>query len=329
LDEKRRHRAASEEHRMSLAARIAVSCVALLVLSMIMVGLYMWKRPLSVFAAFNRRALGSAGLTEASASTPFGPQHYWAGGHGQTLVLLHGAGDQAATWSAVAESLVSTHRLIIPDLAGHGKSAPQTGPISILQVQRGIEAILDQNRQEPVIIVGNSLGAWVALRYAREHPDRVARLVLVNGGALTGDRPDLSLMPTTRAEAAALWTQLRDPKSGPVPDYILDDVVRQGQTGPISRLAQTAAEMPSLVLDGKLGEIAAPVDLLWGASDKLFSLAYAGRMQRELRASRLTTLEGCGHVPHVECPKRFQAALADVLRQAPPVPQTTLPAQQE
>jgi abhydrolase domain-containing protein 6 len=320
LDETRRHRPASQESRMSLPARIGITLVALLVLTIIFAGLYAWKRPLSVYAAINRHALRSAGLTQASAPTAFGPQNYWVGGQGQTLVLLHGAGDQASTWSAVAAALVPRYRVVIPDLAGHGRSAPAEGPISLTQVLRGVEAVLTQGSQDPAIIVGNSLGAWVALLYAREHPDRVSRIVLVNGGALTGDRPDLSLMPRTRTEAAALWSQLRDPKSGNIPGFMLDDVVREGQTGPIARLAQTASEMASLVLDGKLHEIAAPVDLIWGASDRLFSLAYADRMKHELRASRLTTLQACGHVPHVECPTRFQAALVDVLQQAPPLP---------
>jgi pimeloyl-ACP methyl ester carboxylesterase len=186
------------------------------------------------------------------------------------------------------------------------------------QVTRGVEAILSQGPQDPVIIVGNSLGAWVALLYAREHPERVARAVLVNGGAVRGDREDLSLTPKSREEAAALMTQLRDPKSAPIPGYVLDDVVRAAQSGPLSRLAQTAAGMERHLLDGRLSEIAAPVNLLWGESDRLFSLDYARRMMAELRASRLTTLPGCGHVPQQECPARFKAALLDILQQPPP-----------
>jgi pimeloyl-ACP methyl ester carboxylesterase len=163
----------------------------------------------------------------------------------------------------------------------------------------------------------------VALLYAREHPDRVARLVLVNGGALVGDRPDLSLTPKTREEAAALMTQLRDPKAPPIPAFVLDDVVRQARTGPLARLAQTAGDMGRYVLDGKLGEIKAPVDLIWGESDRLFSLAYARRMMVQLQAARLTTIPGCGHVPTQECPSRFGSALSDVLTLPPPLPALT------
>jgi pimeloyl-ACP methyl ester carboxylesterase len=78
--------------------------------------------------------------------------------------------------------------------------------------------------------------------------------------------------------------------------------------------------MGKYVLDGKLKEINVPVDLLWGESDKLFSIAYARRMISQLPASRLTTIPGCGHVPQQECPARFGAALSDVLTMPPPLP---------
>lgn len=305
---------------MAPIVRAGIALLVLVVLAVAAVGIYFWKRPLDVLAQFNRRALAKGGLTEATTDTGFGQQHYWTGGQGPTLVLLHGAGDQAGTWSGIVDALVPRYRVVIPDLAGHGASAPAEGPISVSQVLRGLEAVLSKGPQDPVILVGNSLGAWVAMLFAHEHPGRVARVILVNGGPLKGDRPDLSLTPKTREEAAALMTQLRDPKSGPIPGYVLDDVVRAAQSGPLARLAQTAAEMESFVLDGKLNEITAPVNLIWGESDKLFPLAYAERMMRDLSASRLTTIPACGHVPHQECPARFRASLLDALTMPPPLP---------
>ncbi|MCX6550616.1 MAG: alpha/beta fold hydrolase [Acidobacteria bacterium] len=305
---------------MTLGARIGVGAVVLVLIAIAIGVWYVWKRPLTVYAMMNRRALTGAGLTESTADSSIGPQAYWTGGAGPTLVLLHGAGDSAGTWSSIVEKLAPRYRLVIPDLAGHGHSAPTAGPLSVSQVLTGVEAVMKQSPQEPAIIVGNSLGAWVALLYAKAHPDRVARIVLVNGGAIVGDRPDLSLVPKSREEAAALMTQLRDEKADPLAGFVLDDVVREAGNGPIARLAQTASEMGQFVLDGKLHELAAPVDLLWGESDRLFSLAYARRMMAQLPASRLTTIAGCGHVPQQECPSRFRASLLDVLTMPPPLP---------
>ena len=308
---------------MTFGARLGIAAAAVILLVVASGLWFLWKRPLSVYALMNTRALSSAGFTQTDVPSPIGPQSIWTAGSGQTLVLLHGAGDSSGAWSSIVKTFTSRYRVVIPDLAGHGKSAPSEGPLSVGQVLKGLEAVLEQGPQDPAIIVGNSLGAWVALLYAREHPDRVARLVLVNGGALVGDRTDLSLTPKTREEAAALMTQLRDEKAQPVPGFVLDDVVRQAQTGPLARLTQTAGEMGQYVLDGKLADIKAPVDLIWGESDRLFSIAYARRMMAQLPAARLTTIPGCGHVPMQECPARFGSALSDVLTMPPPMPALT------
>ena len=305
---------------MTFVARLGIAAAAVILLVVASGLWFLWKRPLSVYALMNTRALASAGFTQTEVPCPLGPQSVWTAGSGQTLVLLHGAGDSSGAWASIVKALTPRYRVVIPDLAGHGKSAPSEGPLSVGQVLAGLEAVMKQGTQDPAIIVGNSLGAWVALLYAREHPDRVARLVLVNGGALVGDRTDLSLTPKTREEAAALMTQLRDEKAQPVPGFVLDDVVRQAQTGPLARLTQTAGDMGQYVLDGKLADIKPPVDLIWGESDKLFSIAYARRMMAQLPAARLTTIPGCGHVPMQECPARFGSALSDVLTMPPPMP---------
>ena len=305
---------------MTLGARLGIGAAAVLLLVLASGLWYLWKHPLHVYALMNNRALASAGFTQTTVPSSLGPQNVWTGGNGPTLVLLHGAGDSAGTWSSIVGKFTSSHRVVIPDLAGHGRSAPSEGPLSVGQVLTGLEAVMQQGTQDPAIIVGNSLGAWVALLYARQHPDRVARLVLVNGGALVGDRPDLSLTPKTREEAAALMTQLRDASAEPVPGFVLDNVVREAQTGPLARLAQTSGEMGQYLLEGKLHEIKVPVDLVWGESDKLFSIAYARRMMSQLPASRLTTIPACGHVPQQECPSRFGSALSDVLTMPPPLP---------
>jgi pimeloyl-ACP methyl ester carboxylesterase len=305
---------------VTLGARLGIAAAAL-VLVVAATGIWLfWRYPLSIYARMNTRALASAGFTRADVPCPIGTQSAWTAGEGPTLVLLHGAGDAAGTWSSIVKTFTPRYRVVIPDLAGHGMSAPAEGPISVGQVLEGLEAVLAQGPQDPAIIVGNSLGAWAAMLYARAHPDRVARLVLVNGGALVGDRPDLSLVPKSREEAAALMTQLRDASAEPIPGFVLDNVVREAQSGPISRLVQTAGDMSQYVLDGKLHEVKAPADLLWGESDKLFSIAYARRMMTQLPAARLTTIPACGHVPQQECPIRFGAALSDVLTMPPPLP---------
>ncbi|MBK9376087.1 MAG: alpha/beta hydrolase [Holophagales bacterium] len=304
---------------MTRPVKILLAAVLFLVLAGIVVFLIARMRPLAMYAASGRRALLSAGLSKSAIASPVGPQTVFKGGSGPVLVLLHGAGDQAAGWSIVAPKLLTGRTLVIPDLAGHGDSAPGKGPLPVETLLSGLSAVLDEAAPtERVTIVGNSLGAWLACLWAKEHPERVERIVLVNGGPLKHVAEGLTLQPKDRAEARETVDALRDPGSIRVPDFVLDDVVREAAKGPIARLAAASDGMEKFVLEGRLGELTIPVDILWGASDRMMPLSYAERMRAELTRVRLTALPRCGHVPQQECPAAFAEALSKLL--AGPVP---------
>jgi pimeloyl-ACP methyl ester carboxylesterase len=169
-------------------------------------------------------------------------------------------------------------------------------------------------------LVGNSLGAWVAMLYAVERPERVERLVAVNGGAIREDNPQVNLFPATREEARATMKALMGPATPPLPDFVLDDVIRHARVGPAGRLARTAGEMGAYLLDGRLDEVTVPVELVWGDADGLMRLDYAQRLLDGLPRARLTTVPRCGHVPHRECPDATLEALRSVLALPPPEP---------
>jgi pimeloyl-ACP methyl ester carboxylesterase len=163
-----------------------------------------WKRPLTVDAWMSRLALGTRGLQASELDTPAGTMTVWVGGSGPALVLLHGAGDQAGAWARIMEPLVADYRVLAPDLPGHWKSDPRTGPISVGQLLDGLEALMDARcAGEPAIVVGNSMGAWIAFLYAVEHPQQVARLVAINGGPITDEHTGVNILPQTREEARA------------------------------------------------------------------------------------------------------------------------------
>ena len=222
-------------------------------------------RPVTVFGWQSRLALRVAGMKRVALATPVGPQVVFVGGDGPVLVLLHGAGGQAGAWFRVARELAKTNRLIVLDLAGHGASAPASGPIEVRQVLEAAEAVIGTlSNGDRVTLVGNSLGAWIAMLIAHRHPGRVAMAVCIDGGAIRG--PDLraSLLPKNRAEARETLAQTRDPNHAPVPGFVLDDLVRQARTGPLARLAATAASMEANTLsETQLHEISVPVRLIW------------------------------------------------------------------
>jgi pimeloyl-ACP methyl ester carboxylesterase len=279
-----------------------------------------WRRPLAVLTWLSRRALGRSGLRQQFHHTSAGRQSVWVGGRGPTVVLLHGAGDQAGTWAATARALLPHYHIVAPDLPGHGDSEPASGPLSVGTVVGGVSDILSALVPPgPCIVVGNSLGAWVAMLLAVEPAARFDRLVLVNGGALKGDRADITFTPSSREEARLTLEALLGPRAARAPGFVLDDLITACRVGPLGRLAQTAGEMDAYLLEGRLHELHLPVDLLWGAEDRVFPVSYAERMMQGLPASRLTLLPGCGHVPHRSHPRRFDQALALLL--ASPAPE--------
>ncbi len=302
---------------LKLAIAIALAAVAVLLLGG---GWLVWKRPLTVDAWMSRLALRHAGLRPAEVSASAGDMTVWEGGSGPPMVLLHGAGDQAGAWGRVVGPLAARHRLVIPDLPGHWHSPPTKGPLHVAQVLDGVRAVMDSCcTDQPAILVGNSLGAWVAFLYAREHPERVARIVAVNGGPLMGSNTSVNLLPADREEARKTMRALMGPNSQMVPGFVLDDVARHARTGPVARLAATAAEMPAYLMDGHLDEIQVPVEVVWGAADGLMDVNYARRLVDGLPSARLHLVAGCGHVPQRECPDRFLKALGEALDEQIPL----------
>lgn len=300
-----------------------VSWVVGILLIVVLVGAagfwYVRENPLAVYERTTRKELAKAGMELREFDSSAGRLAYWEGGDGPPIVLLHGVGDQAGAFQGVVGSLLGDHRVFIPDLPGHGDSEPAEGPLSMNVVYQGLEELLAAVvGDEPSVLVGSSMGAWLATTQAHRHPDAVARIVLINGGALTGERADLSLTPTDREAARTLMAALRDPSSPVIPDFVLDDIVEQSAKGPIGRMMQAWEDFQPFLLDGRLHEVTVPVDLLWGESDQLMTVSYAERMASKLTRSRLTTIEACGHHPANECPAKLAEGLAKVLGMDPP-----------
>ena len=298
--------------------KILLTVIVLLLVLVLAGALAVYFRPIALISAMNRRALVKAGFAKSTIDSPAGPQTVFTAGTGPTLIFLHGAGDNAGTWKEVAPGFTDKYHVVVADLAGHGESAPATGPLKFDTMLSGLDGVIARHAA-PVTLVGNSLGAWLAMRYAERHPERVARVVAVDGGPLRGERVDLAKLPADREEARQIWDAILDPGSPRIPDFILDDVVRVAHTGALGRM-ELADLQHSVVADERLQTFAVPVDLLWGEADRLVPLDYARRMEAQLPAVRLTGIPRCGHIPQGECPATFSAALRKVLAEPAPPP---------
>ena len=299
--------------------KVLVAVGVLIVIAIIACVWMVWKRPLKVDAMFSRMALGKLGFEKMSIPSPDGRMTVWVAGEGQCMVLLHGAGDQAGTWARMVPLLLEDYKVVIPDLPGHWKSDPRKGPIGVDQLLIGVEIVMDSVcAGDQVVLVGNSLGAWLSMLYAHDYPGHVARLMLINGGAITNVNPAINLFPETREEARDTMKALMGPATLPLPDFVLDDVIRHARVGPAGRFVQTLEEWGPYLLDGRLDEIVVPVDLVWGDGDDLWTLDVAQRLLDGLPRARLHTVHGCGHVPHRECPDKTLEAIETALAMPPP-----------
>jgi pimeloyl-ACP methyl ester carboxylesterase len=123
-------------------------------------------------------------LTVAQAGAP-----PWAGG--PVVLVVHGMTSSHMVYRTVARELCSAARrvcLLAPDLRGRGRSADVSGPYGIASHIADLIAVLDHVGVDRAIVVGHSIGADIAARFAADHPERAAAVVLLDGGVpLRGD----------------------------------------------------------------------------------------------------------------------------------------------
>jgi pimeloyl-ACP methyl ester carboxylesterase len=142
-----------------------------------MMSLFMTREPISQFYYSHRLKL-----------------HFWDwGDNGKpNLIFVHGGMDHARSWDRVAEAFRNDFRILAPDLRGHGDSSWAPGAMySIAEYVLDLSALVDIAGRHPIYLVGHSLGAAVTLQYAGVYPERVKKLVAVEGFSLPpGMDPD-------------------------------------------------------------------------------------------------------------------------------------------
>jgi pimeloyl-ACP methyl ester carboxylesterase len=263
------------------------------------------------------------------------PVRYLSAGEGSALVLLHGAGDNSLDWRWVMLTLAATHRVYAPDLPGSPDSARPAADYSPAFFERFTADFLDALGIVRATFVGNSLGGLVALRLALSEPARVTALVLVDSAGLgravnpaftSVNVPGLgqAAMPFWRTSVGAYqraWgrTALLFAHPTSVPRKWLAEQCRLAQSPGYLEAHLTAlrALVSPLgqreVLVDRLPSLKIPTLVVWGERDRVFPESQAREAVARLREGSLALIPDCGHMPHVECPDRFLAALDEFL----------------
>ena len=246
-------------------------------------------------------------------------------GEGPPLVLLHGVGTSRVVWHGVMPALAE-HRLVVaPDLPGFGGSPPIGPGFDLDAVADALAAALPERFD----LVGNSLGGAVAVAVAHRHPERVRSLILAapagfapHGGPIpvVAGRVGYAIGRSRRAAAPALAARPRSRRlllAGIVVDtsgVSADDARRMmnGSQG-ATRISQAIAAVVRADLRPRLAELQMPVAFVWGDRDRVIPYATLRALQALVPGARCEVLEGCGHVPQLERPADFVAAVERLL----------------
>lgn len=249
------------------------------------------------------------------------------GGDGLPIVLLHGPGEHSAKWLRIIPELVKTHRVIAPDLPGHGNSEPDGGKVDVDRVLNWLAELIDQTCETPPFLVGQIIGGAIAARFAAAHGGRLRCLVLSDtfglspfepapefGAALTEFVTEPSAenhdrlwrhcvfdLDSLRDRMSESWDHLRA--------YNLDRA-QSAELRPTQQSLMGQFGLPAIPPE-ELARISVPTVLIWGRHDLAIPLPVA-----EAASARygwpLHVIDDVGNDPPIEQP----AAFVDALRAA-------------
>jgi pimeloyl-ACP methyl ester carboxylesterase len=264
------------------------------------------------------------------------PYFYRAAGRGSLILLLHGMAGSSATWDPVIPRLSGYHRVIAPDLLGHGKSAKPRGDYSIGAYANLIRDLLAALGEERATVVGHSLGGGIAMQFAYQYPELTERLVLVSSGGLGREvHPVLRAAALPGADLVLPWVSVAAARSiaaaikafGRIGFRESADLAEAWKS--FSSLEEASARRAFLHTVRGLVDLSGqrviateklylaanvPTMIVWGDRDPLIPVEHGYRTHEAIAGSRLEIFPGAGHFPYLDDPERFAAILLDFIR---------------
>ncbi|WP_210650686.1 alpha/beta fold hydrolase [Nocardioides sp. SYSU D00065] len=242
------------------------------------------------------------------------------GDHGPRVAFCHGLFGQGKNWGQIAKTLGAEHRVLLLDMPNHGRS-PWTETFDYLELADLVAAALGD---EPVALVGHSMGGKIAMCLALRHPSLVERLVVVDVApvAYPSGREFVGYIETMRSlDVTAL--ERRDQAEEALREAVPNPVVRSFLLQNLRRTTDGWAWQVNLDLLGDhmyaltgwpgdaLGEATYDGPVLWvgGADSDYIADEHAGEMDRRFPRNRRVLVKGAGHWVHSEQPEVFLEVL--------------------
>jgi pimeloyl-ACP methyl ester carboxylesterase len=294
--------------------------LTLLVLAAIGAGLFYW-RPTKLGVITQAYTAWKIGLVNHEVKLGNYRIHYMVAGQGKPLVLVHGLAGRAENWLAlIPEFTRNGYQVYAPDLLGYGKSEQPDVDYSIALETDILRQFLDsQNLQQPDI-AGWSMGGWVSLKLAAEHPERVHRLVLMDSAGLQFEAVNAgALRPKTEAELAHMYAVL-SPNPKPVPSFVARDILRNFAANDwvVGRALQSMGLGHDL-MDNNMQSVTMPVLIIWGKEDILTPLSIGERMRTAMPQSLLYVYDGTGHLAPTDRSEEISKTVVSFLKADPPL----------
>ena len=238
-------------------------------------------------------------------------------------------------WEHQQTPLSSEFRLLTPDLIGSGLSAKPDIEYRPDQMLDYFVAFMDALNIQRAALVGNSMGAGLAIGMALEHPDRVSKLVLI-GGLPANVRERLTSPSIRRALNMPAPSWLASFGNWMFGGLMIESVLKEIVHDPAlltpaviersNRNRQRPGVMPPLMtvrdtlplweagFAKRIGEIRHPTLVVWGEEDRVFPIAVAEELHRTITGSSLVRVPNAGHIPQWERPDLVNQAMIDFLR---------------
>jgi 2-hydroxy-6-oxonona-2,4-dienedioate hydrolase len=252
--------------------------------------------------------------------------HYLEAGSGPPVVLLHGLGGDGSRWAPNIGPLSKDFRVFALDQIGFGQSDKPLANYNTAMLAEFLVDFLKAVNVPKAALVGNSMGAGVALYTAVHYPAVVDRIVLADGGGFRQPgagggnpvSPDVIRRrqlqnSTTREETRDFFKILFHDKSL-VTEKMVDEQLqlRLRSAFTITKM-QEAGERGSLSEDEVRG-VKAPTLIVWGKYDELANPAGADRLEKTIAGSKKIIIDDCGHMPQLEKSAEFNRIVREFLQ---------------
>ena len=241
---------------------------------------------------------------------------------GTPLLLIHGLGAKAEDWSAMIAPLAAQgFHVYAPDLLGYGRSPKPDVSYSISMEEVSVVEFMKAVHLSRADVGGWSMGGWIAMKLAADHPALVDRLILYDSAGIyfpATFAPDL-FTPNDEAGVRKLVATLT-PNPVRIPGFAARAMVRKLQANAwVVRRSMASMMNGGDLMDFRLHGIQEPTLIVWGSKDVLIPLSVGEKLHNDIPNSVLDVIEGCGHLAPAECSKPVIKGTVDFLKAEPPM----------